>query len=369
MLIIEYIKSIPLLADFLRVFAAMIFALIFILINALIFIYVERKVWARTMQRMGPTYVGKWGILQLIADFVKILGKEIIIPAKANRIAFLAMPVFITATSLLLVIIMPYDYVVVNTLLVLEPIFSWISILKYAIVSSYFQLGVFLIFVILSFNPIFILLTGWISNNKYSIVGGFRAAAQLLSFEIPFLLSVVAVIVLSGTLNLYEVVEKQRNIWFIFLAPLTFLLFLITAIAEAERTPFDIPDAESEIIAGWNTEYSASPFLLLILGMYVRAFVSATLLAIFFFGGWLGPALPGFLAPLSGPFWLMLKTYFFMFLYILIRAAFPRYRIDQLLNLSWTKLLPLSVFNLALVVAVKYYAISIGIISLSLYHV
>ncbi|HLI46146.1 MAG TPA: NADH-quinone oxidoreductase subunit NuoH [Geobacterales bacterium] len=361
--IITYLKSNPLLADSLRVVVAMVFALIFMLLNALIFIYVERKVWARTMQRMGPTYVGKWGILQLIADFVKVLNKEIIIPAKANRFAFLAMPVFITAVSLLLIIVMPYDYVVAYTLLIFQPIFPAISILKYAVVSSYFQYGVLLIFVILSFNPIFILLTGWISNNKYSIVGGFRAAAQLLSFEVPFLLSVAAVVVLTGSLNLYEIVEKQKSMWLIFLAPLTFILFLITAIAEAERTPFDIPDAESEIIAGWNTEYSASPFLLLIMGMYVRAFVSATLLAIFFFGGWLGPTLPGFLAPMSGPLWLMIKTYFFMFLYILIRAAFPRYRIDQLLSLSWTKLLPLSVANLLIVIAVKYYLMSMGLMS------
>ncbi|MDT7891637.1 MAG: complex I subunit 1 family protein [Thermoproteota archaeon] len=361
--IITFLKSYPLLIDALRVIVAMILAIIFILINALIFIYVERKVWARTMQRMGPTYVGKWGILQLIADFVKVLNKEIIVPAKANRIAFLSMPVFITGVSLLLIIIMPYDYVVANTLLIFEPFISWFGLFKYAIVSQYFQVGVLLIFVILSFNPIFILLTGWISNNKYSVIGGFRAAAQLLSFEIPFLLSVAAVVVLTGTLNLYEIVERQKNMWLIFLAPLTFILFLITAIAEAERTPFDIPDAESEIIAGWNTEYSASPFLLLIMGMYVRAFVSATLLAIFFFGGWLGPTLPGILAPMSGPLWLMIKTYFFMVLYILIRAAFPRYRIDQLLNLSWTKLLPLSIANLLIVIVLKYYLVSIGFMS------
>jgi len=360
--IIIFLKSNPILADALRVVVAMVFAIIFILLNVLIFIYAERKIWARTMQRMGPTYVGKWGLLQLIADFVKVLNKEIIVPARANKFAFLTMPVFITAVSLLLIIIMPYDYVVINTLLVLEPIFPFINIFKHAIISSYFQYGVLLIFVILSFNPIFILLTGWISNNKYSVIGGFRAAAQLLSFEIPFLLSVAAVVILTGTLSLYEIVEKQKTIWLIFLAPLTFILFLITAIAEAERTPFDIPDAESEIIAGWNTEYSASPFLLLIMGMYVRAFVTATLLAIFFFGGWLGPTLPGFLAPLSGPLWLMLKTYFFMFLYILIRAAFPRYRIDQLLSLSWTKLLPLSIANLILVMVVKYYAVSIGLL-------
>ncbi len=361
--IFPFITSNLLLLDIIKAGLAMLFALVLVLVNVIVFIYLERKIWARTMQRMGPTYVGKWGILQLIADFIKILNKEIIVPAKANKFAFLSMPVFVAAISLLLIIIMPYDYVVVNTLLVLEPFINWIGLLRHAVVSSYFDIGLLLIFVILSFNPILILLTGWISNNKYSIIGGFRAAAQLLSFEIPLLLSVTAVVVLTGTLNLYEIVEKQKQIWLIFLAPLTFILFLITAIAEAERTPFDIPDAESEIIAGWNTEYSASPFLLLLMGMYVRAFVSATLLAILFFGGWLGPQLPGILAPASGPFWLMIKTYFFMVLYILIRAAFPRYRIDQLLSLSWTKLLPLSVFNLVLVFLVKYYAISMNLLS------
>jgi len=361
-MVIEFLKSSPLLLELTRAFVAIILALIFVLVNAIIFIYLERKVWARVMQRMGPTYVGKWGILQLIADLIKVLGKEIIVPAKANKFAFLSLPIFSTGLALALMIIVPFDYIVAHTLAALEPVYSGFGIFKHAVVSNGFSSGLFLIFAILTLNPVFILLIGWISNNKYTVVGGFRAAAQLLSFEIPLLISLASVIILAGTFNLYEVVEKQSKVWFIFLLPLAFILFLITAIAEAERTPFDIPDAESEIIAGWNTEYSATPFMMLIFGMYVRAIISATLISILFFGGWYGPELPGFLKPISGPFWLAVKIYFFMFLLILIRSAYPRYRIDQLLSISWTKLLPLSLINIILVILVKYLSISYGLI-------
>jgi len=352
----------PFSLQILKSMVAFILAVTFVLINAIIFIYLERKLWARIMQRMGPVYVGKWGILQLIADLIKMLAKEIIIPARANKIAFLAMPILVTTLSLALVIIVPFDYIVAYTLYTLSPFIPQFEIFEKAIVSNSFSSGLILIFAILGFNPVFILLTGWISNNKYTVLGGFRAAAQLLSFEIPLLITVASIIILTGTFNLYEIVEKQQKVWFIFLAPLAFILFLLTALAEAERTPFDIPDAESEIIAGWNTEYSAVPFMLLILGMYIRAIVSAALIVIFFFGGWYGPELPGFLKPLSGPLWFSLKMYAFILLFIIIRGAFPRFRIDQLLSLNWTRLLPLSIINIILVLLTKYFVEVYGII-------
>lgn len=352
----------PFLYDLFRATVSIIVVLVFVLINVIIFIYLERKVWARSMQRMGPTYVGKWGTLQLVADLIKLIAKEIIVPSKSNRIAFLLMPILVAIVSLMIAIIFPYDYVIFQSLMIFQPIFPSVTILKDFIVSNSFTAGFFIIYVVLGLNPILILLAGWISNNKYTVVGGFRAAAQLLSFEIPLLIVVASVVLLANTLDLYKIVELQQNIWFVEIAPLAFILFIIVSLAEGERTPFDIPDAESEIIAGWNTEYSAIPFGLLLMGMYARAFYSATLVAILFFGGWLGPTLPGFLAPISGPFWLMVKTYFFVILLIVIRAAFPRYRIDQLLSLNWVKLLPLSIVNLILVIVAKYIVVSSGLI-------
>ena len=353
----------PFLYDLFRTTVAIVIAIVFVLVNVIIFIYLERKIWARSMQRMGPTYVGKWGSLQLVADLIKLIAKEIIIPSKANRIAFLLLPILVAIVSLMIAIILPYDYVVFKTLLIFMPLFPSITFLNNFIVSNSFTAGLFIIYVILGLNPILILLAGWVSNNKYTVVGGFRAAAQLLSFEIPLLIVVASVIILTNTLDLYKIVEFQQKVWLIELAPLAFVLFIIVSLAEGERTPFDIPDAESEIIAGWNTEYSAIPFGLLLMGMYARAFYSATLVAILFFGGWLGPELPGFLEPFSGPFWLMVKTYFFVILFIIIRAAFPRFRIDQLLSLNWAKLLPLSIVNLILVVIAKYIVISAGLIT------
>jgi NADH-quinone oxidoreductase subunit H len=353
----------PFLYDIFKSAVATIIAIVFTLLNVIIFIYAERKVWARSMQRMGPTYVGKWGSLQLIADLIKLLSKEIIVPSKANRVAFLLLPILVAIVSLMIAIILPYDYVVFYTLQIFQPLTPSVSYLTKFVVSNSFTAGLFIIYVVLGLNPVLILLTGWVSNNKYTVVGGFRAAAQLLSFEIPLLVVIASVVVLTNSLNLYDIVNMQQKVWFVIVAPLAFILFLITTLAEGERTPFDIPDAESEIIAGWNTEYSAAPYALLLMGMYARAFFSATLIAILFFGGWLGPTLPGFLAPFSGPFWLMLKTYFFMILFIVIRAAFPRYRIDQLLSLNWTKLLPLSIVNLILVVIAKYIVLSLGLIS------
>lgn len=281
--------------------------------------YAERKVIARIHSRYGPTYVGPRGLLQLLADLIKLVTKEDIIPEKADKRIFAWVPTLLVASSFLMGAFVPFgkDLAVINS-----------------------QYSLLIVFAIFATMPTLILLAGWASNSKYSLIGGLRSAAQTIAYEIPLLISVIGIVLLSHSLSLNVIMEKQ-SVWYVFIQPIGFIVFLISMVAALERLPMDITEAENELVAGWRTEYSGIRFLLLLQAEYfVMLFMSMVGVAVYL-GGWQGPLLPGIM-------WFWLKTGAVVFFMFLLRGSWPRPRIDQLLDLGWKWLIPLSVINLAL---------------------
>lgn len=306
-----------------------ILALVIGLVNVMIFLYLERKVIADMQIRYGPMRVGPHGLLQPIADSLKLILKEDIIPAGADRWLFVLAPLvaFVPAFMLYLTIPLSENLVVANL-----------------------DLGFFYIFGMLTVVPVGILIAGWASFSKYSLIGGLRAAAQQISYEIPLLASILGVVMLAGSLSLLDIVKAQQGYihlfgyailprWFIFLQPFGFLFYFTAALADTQRTPFDIPEAESELVQGYNTEYSSMKMALFMLGEYSNAVVISALCVIAFFGGWSG------IGPIPGIVWFFIKTYAFIYFIIWLRGTLPRIRIDQLMDLGWKVLLPLTLLN------------------------
>lgn len=296
-------------------------AILFVSVNALFLVWMERKVAARIQLRRGPLHVGFAGSLQTVADAIKLLTKELIIPAEANKFLYVLAPVLVFAPLLSAFLILP-----------LGPSF----------ILRDLNIGFLLVFSLANIGFIGIFIAGWSSNNKYALLGSMRAVAQNLSYEIPLLLSTMTVVLFAGTLSTQAIVTQQQNGWFLWshpLMPLSFVIFFISSLAEANRAPFDIPEAESELVAGFHTEYSGMRFALFFLGEYTAVFVSSALAATLFLGGWHGPLLPG-------PVWLLLKTYFLVFIVIWIRWTFPRLRSDQLMGFAWKVLIPFGLANL-----------------------
>ena len=293
-------------------------------------VYVERKVLADLQVRYGPMKVGFHGMLQTIADSMKLIGKEDTVPRDADKVLFWIAPIMVFIPVVLAFLVIP-----INSNLVL---LDW-------------DIGVYWIFAITTITPVGLIVAGWASYNKYSMLGGLRSAAQHISYEVPLLLSVLGVIMLSSSLNLSDIVAAQQatligpiHSWFIFLQPLGFILYLIAGLAELNRTPFDIPEAESELISGYSTEYSGMKFGFFMLSEYAAIVVIALVGALMFLGGWDGPFVNE--VPLLAPVWLLLKTSALLYLIIWIRGTFPRVRIDQLMNLGWKVMLPLALANL-----------------------
>lgn len=306
-----------------------IIALVIGLVNILIFLYMERKVLADLQVRYGPMRVGPHGLLQPVADALKLILKEDIIPTAADRWLFILAPfiAFVPAFMLYLTIPISENLYVYNL-----------------------DLGFFYLFGVLTVVPVGILVAGWASHSKYSLIGGLRAAAQQISYEIPLLLSVLGVIMLAGSFSLVDIVKAQQSYfylfgipilprWFIFLQPFGFLFYFIAALSDTQRTPFDIPEAESELVQGYSTEYSSMKFALFFLGEYSNVIIISALSVIAFLGGWSGPILPGVV-------WFFLKTYALVYLIIWLRATWPRVRIDQLMDFGWKILLPLTLINI-----------------------
>lgn len=291
---------------------------IFIIINVLMLVWLERKVAAYFQERVGPNRVGPFGLLQTINDTVKLLGKEAIIPKAVDKKIYLLAPMLIFTTTIMLFSLFPYDK---------------------NIHASNFNLGILIFIAVSSTTTISILMAGWGSNNKYALLGGMRAVAQLVSYEIPFAFSFIGIVMLAGTLNLNEIVEAQKNLWYIALQPLAFILFLITGQAELNRSPFDVPEAEQELTGSFHTEYSGIRFALIFLAEYANVFCISALGATVFLGGWSGPFLPGWL-------WFIIKVYFLIWVSFWIRWTFPRIRIDRMMKLNWKVLIPLSLINL-----------------------
>ncbi len=289
--------------------------------------YAERKILAAIQLRKGPNVVGWWGLLQAFADAGKMLMKETIIPTGANRVLFLLAPMITFVLAMISWAVIP-----VND--------GW-AIAK-------INVGVLYLFAISSLGVYGIIIAGWASNSKYAFLGALRSAAQMVSYEVSIGFVMVSVLLCVGSLNLNDIVLAQRHIWFcIPLLPM-FIVFFISGLAETNRSPFDLPEGESEIVAGFFVEYSAMAFALFFLGEYANMFLMSAMTSILFLGGWLAPFGIAPFTWLPGPIWFILKILLCMFVFIWVRGTFPRYRYDQLMRLGWKVFLPLSLFWLVL---------------------
>ena len=301
-----------------RAIVGLVGVLAFVLFNALLLVWAERKVAGHMQRRLGPKEVGPYGLLQSIADSLKLLGKEILTPRFVDRPLYYLAPIIVFIPSLVAFVVIPFD-----ARLQVRDI----------------NVGIVLILAFSSLNVIAILLAGWSSMNKYSLIGGIRSVSQNVAYEIPLLLSLLPVILLAGSLSLKEIVEAQSKVWFIFYQPVAFVIYFICAVAETNRTPFDLPEAESELVAGFHTEYSGMRFAMFFLAEYTNVFIVSAIATTFFLGGYKGPVLPGII-------WFFLKSYLLVFIIMWFRWTFPRVRFDQLLNFSWKFLIPLALANL-----------------------
>lgn len=299
----------------------------------------ERKVIAWMQVRLGPMRVGPWGLLQMVADPLKLLIKEDIVPARADRWIFTLAPVICLIPAFIVLAVIPVG----PTINILgKPVNLYITDLN---------IGVLYVLSISSVGVLGIILGGWASNSKYPLLGALRSAAQMVSYEVALGFSIIGVLMLSGTLSLVSIVEAQKNggFWYVFLQPVGFILFFICGVAETNRAPFDLPEAESELVAGFHTEYSGFRFSLFFLAEYANMLTVAAMAVTLFWGGWLRPfpnvAALGFLDIVPGVVWFIAKVIVFLYFYLWFRASWPRYRYDQLMKLGWQFLLPISMAN------------------------
>ncbi len=330
----------------------MLLVLVAAVVGVLVTVWLERKISAAAQQRIGPEYAGALGVLQPMADGLKLLVKEDVIPARADGLLFTLGPVLVLIPVILSWLIVPFG----QNLLI-----------------SNVGIGIFLWIALSSIQPIGLLMSGYASNNKYSLLGGLRAAAQSISYEIPLALAVLAIVMMSNSLSTVDIVEQQNNAgllsWNIWRQPVGFLIFWICALAECERLPFDLPEAEEELVAGYQTEYAGMKFALFYLGSYINLVLSALLASVLYLGGWGFPIPVEWLAnwlgqPTNAPLveiitgsvgivMTVLKAYILVFIAILLRWTTPRVRIDQLLDLGWKFLLPISLVNLLVTASLK----------------
>ena len=322
-------------------------ALISILLTAVAYsVWLERKVSARIQNRWGPTRVGPFGLLQPLADGVKFIFKEDLTQPYVYKTLYIAAPIIAVVFAISSISVIPFG----NALTI--PAFSLGPLGTVGPITT----PLLLILGITSMGVYGVALAGWSSNSKYSLLGGLRASAQMISYEISLGLSLVGVLILAGSFSLRDIVDSQRHMhWYIFLQPVAFFTYLISAYAETNRTPFDLPEAESELVAGYHTEYSAMKFAMFFMAEYANMVTVACLATLLFFGGWLGPVFgPPIVQMLLPVLWFCLKVFFFMFLYVWVRWTLPRFRYDQLMAFGWKVLLPIAIANLvvtALVVA------------------
>ncbi len=291
--------------------------------------YVERKILGRIQVRLGPMRVGFHGLLQPIADGIKLMFKEDVIPREANRWVFVAAPIMTLIPAIASFAIIPFG--------------DSVSVLGVSVdlVIADVNVGILYFFALSSLGVLGFVMAGWSSNSKYSLLGGLRASAQMISYELTLGLSVVGVIMLTGSLSLVDIVDAQAKVPFILLQPLGFALFMVAGVAEVNRAPFDLPEAETELVAGYHTEYSSMKFAMFFMGEYAAMITISALASTLFLGGWRGPLLPPVV-------WFLVKMFFFLFVFIWLRATFPRLRYDQLMDYGWKVLLPLALANIVI---------------------
>lgn len=292
--------------------------ILIITLNVIILVWLERKISGFIQQRLGPNRLGPFGCFQTIADTLKLLTKEDIIPSQTDKLIFKTAPRFFIIVSVLLYAVIPMgkDMVVVDL-----------------------NVGLFYFISVGSLTTIAILMAGWSSNNKWSLLGAMRSVAQMISYEIPLAFSLLGVVMIAGSLNLSAIVAAQSNIWFIVLQPVAFVTYFIAATAELNRGPFDMPEAEQELTAGAYTEYTGMRWALFFLAEYTNLVAVSALAATLFFGGWQGPLLPSWM-------WIIIKTYLIMLVFMWMKWTFPRIRMDHLMSLSWKVLVPVSLINI-----------------------
>src|SRR5579862_3672623 len=303
---------------------ALLGLLVVVLTLAAGLIWFERRLLAVFQDRYGPNRVGPFGLLQVLADMIKMFFKEDWIPPFADKAVFVLAPALIVITVLLSFAVLP-----------IAP----------GIIVADLNIGLLFVLAMSSLGVYSIVLGGWASDNKYSLLGALRASAQMVSYEVFMGLSLMGVVLLAGSFDLVRIVEAQRHLWFIVPQFLGFVLFFVAGLAETRRLPFDLPEAESELVAGFHSEYSGMKFGMFFVGEYLGITLISALITVLFCGGWLGPVLPPVV-------WLLLKTFFFICFFILLRASLPRPRFDQLMNWGWKAMLPLSLLNLLVTGAV-----------------
>jgi NADH-quinone oxidoreductase subunit H len=322
--------------EILKAVIASIIPLLWILPYALFIIWLERKVAAHVQDRLGPMRVGGWhGWAQTIADLIKLLTKEDIVPRAADKILFVLAPIVVFAGSYAGYAALPFTS---------------------EFIAANLNVGIFYIIAISSLVVIGILMAGWSSNNKYALFGAMRSVAQIVSYEIPSSLAILSVVMITGTLNLMQICELQQGgifNWLIFKYPpfmlVAFLIFFISSLAEVNRVPFDIPEAESELVAGYHTEYTGMKFAYFFLAEYANMFLVSAVVSVLFFGGWSSPFGDFLSGPIWGVFWLISKGMFFVFLQLILRWTLPRLRVDQLMYVSWKVLTPFAFANIIIV--------------------
>ena len=314
------------------VIVAQIFAILVPLLLTVAYLtYAERKVIAAMQMRKGPNVVGPFGLLQPVADGIKLLFKETVIPSGANRVVFIAAPVVTFVLSLIGWAVIPFDF---------------------GVVLSDINVGILYLFAISSLGVYGVIMAGWASNSKYAFLGALRSAAQMVSYEIAIGFVIITVLLCVGSLNLTDIVLAQKDLWFaIPLLPM-FVIFFISALAETNRAPFDLPEAEAELVAGYSVEYSSLTFALFFLGEYANMILMSALTVILFLGGWLPPLDVAPFNWIPGPVWFAAKIAGLLFLFLWVRATFPRYRYDQLMRLGWKVFLPASLFWVVLTAGV-----------------
>ncbi len=296
-----------------------------LLIAVAYFTLAERKILGAIQRRMGPNVVGVYGLLQPLSDGFKLLMKETVLPSSANQLIFIISPVLTFTISLMGWAIIPFD--------------------KYSLLAE-MNIGVLYLFAMSSLGVYGIIMSGWSSNSKYAFLGALRSTAQMVSYEVSIGFIMITIVVCVGSFNLEEIIDCQRELWFVFTFFPLFLMFFTSALAETNRHPFDLPEAEAELVSGYNVEYSAMGFALFSLGEYSNMLMMSSINVILFFGGWLPPL--SILSFIPGSFWFGVKICFFVILFVWMRAALPRYRYDQLMNLGWKVFLPISLAYLML---------------------
>tara|TARA_B100001057_G_scaffold7862_1_gene7230 strand:- start:12622 stop:13620 length:999 start_codon:yes stop_codon:yes gene_type:complete len=311
-----------------------LFLLVPVLVSVAMIVWLDRRVWAFVQKRQGPNVVGPFGLLQSLADALKYIFKEIIIPASSNKIIFILAPIITMTLALIAWAVIPFDE---------DQVLANINV------------GILYIFAVSSLGVYGIIMGGWASNSKYPFLGAIRSAAQMVSYEVSIGIIIINVLLCVGSLNLSDIVLAQQNTWFIIPLFPMFVIFFISALAETNRPPFDLPEAEAELVAGYQTEYSGMMYAMFWLGEYANILLMCALGSILFLGGWLSPIdlYPFNLIP--GVFWLIFKILFLFILFALVKAVVPRYRYDQLMRLGWKIFLPLSLTYVILTASYLFY--------------